>query len=650
VASPERRRLGAALVAALAAAALQPAPAAAAPCTLSVTALPPRLHAGDDRTVRLHVSGPGAEARASAATATPPRLAASVGRVEAARPDGDGWSADWLAPEAGVPGVAVLAALGSAATGAELPCGYAALGLDGVGDAEVKTRPGAVVEVRIADRTFGPVRANALGVALVPVEVPPGVDAVHHGDRRIPLPLPPVAHAALFLAVPSAPADREVEVPALLVAVTADGQPADGPAPVLSSSSGTLAPPEPAGRGAWRVTWSLPPGPAAEASLSAALPGEPAVRVALARTAGAPTTAHLTLDRPQALAGQSAPVTAEVVLTDAAGNPAEGAPAAEVDAGSVTAPERTGPGRWRLRWRVPARLEGRRSATLAVRAEAATATAGLALLPGGPASLTLAPEDSHVTTDGLGSVNVVATVADAHGNPVDEPPTRREAQAGQLDAPRPAGPGRFTMAYRPGPVAAPGDAELVVELPPLTARTRLRLRPPLRPVSLAASLGALVGGGGGLGLSAAAEAGAWRWLGSHEVGLSLAAAFTRRRDERTVPVPGGSTGFEGEVRTLSLLAQAGWRRTAGARIALRLSAGAGAGRVESLVSAGGGPTLPEARWVPALAGAAAAGLRLGPGRAFLEARATWLAEAALDTLQGTPVPLTLALGYELDAL
>jgi hypothetical protein len=72
-------------------------------------------------------------------------------------------------------------------------------------------------------------------------------------------------------------------------------------------------------------------------------------------------------------------------------------------------------------------------------------------------------------------------------------------------------------------------------------------------------------------------------------------------------------------------------------------------RVESLVAAGGGPFLSESAWVPAASGAAAVGVRLGPGRAFLEARATWLGDPGLASLAGSPSPLSLSLGYELDA-
>jgi hypothetical protein len=640
----ERRRPGtaspirplAALAAALAAAAPPPAWAAdpPAPCTIAVSADPPRLDAGAPRSVRLRISAPSA-----------PRLSASAGRVGPPRADGPGaWVAEWEAPPAGVPRVAIVGAL----TGGG--CGFAAIPLAGLGDAVVRTRPGAEVAVTIADRTFGPARADRTGTALVPVEVPPGVDAVFHGARRIPLELPRVAHVAILLDGEEAPADRAVEIPAMVFATTPSGRPRPGAAPALSAAVGSVTQLVPAGPGAWRGTWRLPPGPSGEARLLAALPGEPAAGAAVRRPAGPPSRATLVLDRERVVAGAGTTVTAAVELLDAAGNPVDGDVAVEAGAGQASAPERIGPGRYRIGWSIPADHRGRDRSELAVRAGAAEARAGLELAPGEPAVLALVAAAPAVTANGRDEVLFHATVTDAHGNPVDRPPTRARAGAGELGPPARAGPGRFDLAYRPRPAAVAGADEVVVELPPLTARAGLRLRPPTARLALAANAGLAGRPSGWLGAQAGAEASTWRWLGGQEAGLALSASFTRLRDEGSAEAGAGATAFTGEVRTLALLLSAGWRRAAGRTTSVRLTAGAGTARVESLVSTGGGPLLPEAAWVPAAGAAAAAGVRLGPGRAFLEARATWLADPDLPSLQGSPSPLSLSLGYEVDAL
>jgi hypothetical protein len=101
---------------------------------------------------------------------------------------------------------------------------------------------------------------------------------------------------------------------------------------------------------------------------------------------------------------------------------------------------------------------------------------------------------------------------------------------------------------------------------------------------------------------------------------------------------------------LALLASASWRRALGRGVSLRLDAGGGAARLESRVSVGGGPLIPEAGVVPAASAAASLGLTAWRGRAVLTARGTWMPDAHLSSLQGATSLLSLTLGYELDAL
>ena len=65
--------------------------------------------------------------------------------------------------------VVPVAAVAQTSNGPEV--GYVAVPLWGQGDAVVKTRPRARIEVSIGDRTFGPVKADGTGIALVPVVV-----------------------------------------------------------------------------------------------------------------------------------------------------------------------------------------------------------------------------------------------------------------------------------------------------------------------------------------------------------------------------------------------------------------------------------------------------------------------------------------------
>jgi hypothetical protein len=628
---PDRATLGLAALVLLGAPARSVAGEVGASCTIAVAADPPRLEAEAPRAVRLRVT----------ATA-PPRLTASLGSLGASSPDGEGaFVAEWTAPPAGIPQVALLTALSDG------DCGFVAVPLTGSGEAVVRTRPGARVEVQIGDRHFGPEKAGPDGVALVPVEVPPGVDAVFHGTRRIPLDLPPTAHVALAAEVDAAPADRGVAVSLLVVAVDAAGNPRVGPPPALTATAGALTPATPAGAGAFRATWRLPPGPSAEVAVRAQLPGEPPVELKLARPAGAPATAVARLERSAASAGD-APLLVEVALTDAAGNPADGSVEAAADLGSFGAVERVAAGAYRTRYAVPEELHGHRKASLSFQAGEARARAEVALRPASPAHLTLFSSQTVLTADGRADLGVTAVVEDGHGNPVDEPPTGATAGAGDVGAPRPAGPGRFLIRYRPARVTRFTEDEVAVKLPPLAATLTVHLRPPTPWLTLGASAG-LALRPGLLGLEADAEVSSFRWLFGEELGASLGVAFSRFRDTRTVTTSTGTTAVVGEVQDLALLASAAWRRAVGRTLCVKAEVGAGPARVTSLVSAGGGPLVPESGWVMAASAAASVGLPLGHGRATLTLRGTLLADARLDSLRGSPSPISLSLGYELDA-
>src|SRR5439155_4256238 len=101
-------------------------------------------------------------------------LTANVGRIEDLRPlPRGGWAARYRPPRETFPQVAIIAAIGG--TGSGSVDGWIALPLWGQGEARVRTQPGADSELRIDERTFGPRRADASGVALIPVAVPPGV-------------------------------------------------------------------------------------------------------------------------------------------------------------------------------------------------------------------------------------------------------------------------------------------------------------------------------------------------------------------------------------------------------------------------------------------------------------------------------------------
>lgn len=231
-------------------------------------------------------AGQSAELRVE--SASPPVLSASAGALSAPRSAGPGrWVADYWPPKECHPQVAVVSA---AADGG---WGWLALQLVGKGEVLVRTSPRAVISVRIGERVFGPVTADAQGQAVVPVVVPPGVRSAWDGQREIPLQVPSVRRVHVALNGTLLAADRAGEVVVRAFAVRDDGAPGDGAALTLSASEGTLSPSRSVGPGVVETLWRLKPGRAGAAVVTAAIPGDGggAARAELERPAGAPASA-----------------------------------------------------------------------------------------------------------------------------------------------------------------------------------------------------------------------------------------------------------------------------------------------------------------------------------------------------------------------
>jgi hypothetical protein len=371
-----RKTDSAVAMAALALALALPATARAsdATCTLSLTAEPSVLVIGRDERARIRIAAPADE----------PRLAASVGRIEGLHAEASGvFSAEYLPPRQGFPQVAVIAAR----VGTD--CGWTAIRLVGVGEAVVRSHPHAEITLRIADRTFGPVRADRNGKAVVPIEVPPGVTHALHGDQQIPLGLPPSRHLAGLAQPTVVRADVESSVDVLLVASTDDGAPRAGAQVTWKASLGALSPPEPAGPGTFRARWTLPPSAVGTATLAVALEQEKPVVMSVERRAGPVATLTISLDRTRIAADEGSPLSVRVALRDAAGNPADDEVRVSATLGRPGPAMRVEPGRYEAVITVPHELSGRSDLVVSAAAGNARGEARIALVPAPPAHIAL---------------------------------------------------------------------------------------------------------------------------------------------------------------------------------------------------------------------------------------------------------------------
>ncbi|QDE97603.1 hypothetical protein [Myxococcus xanthus] len=222
---------------------------------VTVSWSPERIVLGTDAPVTLKVQVP-------AGTGTL-HAAASTGTFASNRVEGGAVRLfQWRPPSVRYPQVAVLLFWTDAPTADAPPLvTVVRLPLVGLTELDVATAAGARVEVEVANRRFGPVRANTRGQARVPVEVPPGVREARvlatrgtlRTDAAVPLDPPPDSPLAAALTPPALPAVEggwllmagEALLRASDVDVVAEGAvvaPADEDMPTTGPPSAVVAP------------------------------------------------------------------------------------------------------------------------------------------------------------------------------------------------------------------------------------------------------------------------------------------------------------------------------------------------------------------------------------------------------------------------
>ena len=256
---------------------------------VTVTAEPSSLTLGKDTGGKIAIRVTGAFGRAvSGASVT---LTTNVGSVSDVEPAGDGgFSARYTPPKSRAPAVALLAA--DAEAGGDHAIGWLALPLLGTDSMSLETKPHAKVQVRIADREFGPAVANAKGEVQIEVAVPPGVNrATMHiedplgntADRQIDLDPPPFSRMRVLPVGPAraAPGDS-LELQAFVIRRDGSGDPE---ARVTATADRGDVDVSRNRRGIVAVSWEPPRGAAGEAAIEVEAQGERAeLRAAILST------------------------------------------------------------------------------------------------------------------------------------------------------------------------------------------------------------------------------------------------------------------------------------------------------------------------------------------------------------------------------
>lgn len=623
---------------------------------LLLVALPGRAMAEESALIRISSTPEslqlGKDAEAELRIETDPevtelQLFTSRGEVDAPVREAPGrYRATFRAPRERYPQVAILSAEGRGPRGPRH--GWTVLPLWGQGTAEVRTRPGTPVSLRVGTLVFGPVTADAEGVARVPVRVPPGVEDATFGGRRIELGVPPLPHVQAIVERPVVPGDSEQEVRVRLYSVTPDGQPRTGTGYVLEPTRGTAEAPEALAPGVSVVRWRLPPGTPGPVELRGSLPGE-ARSAFTAKVSVVPGPARrfsLTVDQETVTASEDARVKVEVLARDEAGNAADAELRLLTDLGEPVALQALETGRYGAELVLPARIGTRESVELRVQAagsEVPGVSRRLALSPAAPARVTVEALASEVITDGAREAGYRVVVEDRFGNPVREPPVVVQATE-PVGTPRPSGPGAWELRYLPAAVEEARASRVEVRAGEIIGRAGFLLEPRRFHTATAFRAGVVTDFGRLQAPTAGVQVELRPGTPVRGLGLALSADALSFGGLGRGVLP----GFEGRSTFLSLSAAPTLHLWLGRGVEVWGGAGPSVAWVRSSAKLGAGPALEEATHVWGAQGTVGVGRRFGPGVPFLEARALWFSNPALHVLRGNLLGAGLLAGYRLE--
>lgn len=595
---------------------------------LTIASEPPRVQLGETVKARLRIEA-----------TSEPRLSASAGRIEGLQKAGDGrWEADYLPPDDSVPQLALISAV------AADEVALFALPLWGQGDAEVKTRPRARIEVRIGEVRY-PAVADEKGKAVVPVNVPPGVTTAQHGQQSIDLHVPPMrlVHAALDRE--KGAADQRESVRVLLFAVAADGAPRSDARFSLRASRGEISPPRSRQPGVYEATWTFAPGPRGRALLSAALSDAPglATQVSMELQAGRVASLKLHADRDRLVAGESG-FGVRAIALDAKGNPSAERLQLETTLGEVRG---AGPD---ARVEVPASFGGRTE--LRVRAHPAdrpepSAEIVLPLVPGAPEQAEIEVPHRLLHADGVTGYPVRVRIADRFGNPVADARPEVLADPGSVTVAQDSDQGAYLATVLPPRSTERTFSTIAVRSGSAQARAQLELLPSIHRLALSPRLGILTNFAGLTAPVAAFEASLRTNRWGPELALSADISYALQN-------AGGSSaqGVVARTHTDWILASLGvaWRLPVAPGTRAWLGGGPQLTAVLTRTALAGMPDQSGVALMPGVYMAAGLERRFGSLLPFVELRGSISADPALPTLHGALRALVLTTGGRFELL
>jgi hypothetical protein len=579
--------------------------------------------------------------------ATGLELFASSGEVGALKQVGPGvFRATYVPPRHNLPEVVVLGAT-ARGTGGALE-GWSLLPLWVQGQAEVYTRAGAPVTLQVGERTFGPVLADASGLARIPVAVPPGVGEAFFGRRRIDLGLPPQPYLLVVADRREVLADREETVVLRLFDVRPAGGPARPKAFSFSVSRGTVSAPVEQQPGMSVVRWTVPPGPVGDLRLKGSAPRNArwSVEAHVSAVPGPAQRFELRLDRETIVASEEARVEVAVSARDAAGNPASAGLRLESEAGEGVVLTERRPGEYAGVLTVTPGFGARERLELRLLVEGNATPVSrrtLVLRAAAPARVTVEPRQPFLVADGESEAAWRISVMDRFGNPVREPWPEASLSYGQPGTLVSREPGTYELRSVPPVAHVDRLAELEVRVGGVKGRGTLPLLHRRSMLLVAPHVGGVTNFADVLAPSVGLRLEVWPVRQWPLLGLLLDTGYLRFSRTGGERVP----GFLGRNEMLDVTLAVGLRTLGGRGLQGWVAGGPSLVRVRSRASVGTGPVLEEGTWVLGARALVGAGIPLGRGQPFLEARFSWFDDPSLHVLRGALRGGSLHLGYRL---
>ncbi len=591
----------------------------------------------------------------------PLRIIASVGQFgEVTRVKRGVYRATYVPPSTRFPQLVLVGVWRE--TGPDAPIEFLRIPLYGLANISATVRPRAQVVVRTPDGDYGPVTADAKGVARVATPVAPGVRQVEaisreasgaEGKRPVEVLVPPynrliasvVPHAILADGRQWARLELFYELGGAQVA----------PDRLKVTASGGQLSFQSAERGRYVYRYVPPAGTTAkEVSFNVTVEGDPSASAAAKLQLGLPGAARV-LIRPPATAlpadGRStAPVA--VLVQDATGL---GLPDQEVSLAANGQPvpglTHKGGGLYEAQFTAPAEFPSAGLVELVAMAGPAgsrvTARLNYQLQPAAvPRSVAARFAPDPLPADGRTEGRVRLEVKDGAGMPLQGAQLIAVPSAGTLGPLTPVGAGVYEATYVAPAQADEGDGVLRVVDKSGAFESHLTIPVRVAPGRL------LLGARGGLTHSLQGAAlfrlGLDAWapirLGSHYVGVGLSASYSATA--QTLTDPTGELSTRVEARLVPLVLRGGYELYASRR--LSLVAGPAAILTYAQVRDSATATVLN-RWAAGGGGFLCASAALGPGQAFVELSLGFAPmEATLFRVQ--TAGLGLELGYRFGVL